>query len=370
MDMNESGEKGMDGNASSASIPVEWQTSQFSAAAFACPPSQQQHQGSMMDSSAFASGMWASTSQAMALADVGGARGGGGGGGFLAPVPGFLPHGLGHFPVDSGFIERAARASCFGGGGVMGAGGGFGAADQNMSSAFSCSSEALLDHQRKDGNDKGELELGRNGHEGVPSSEAAGGGDCSSKGTSDSKKRRRPNEVQSSNLPADSANESVQSKDKVEESSPATTTGKSKGKGAKDTSESQKEDYIHVRARRGQATNSHSLAERLRREKISERMKLLQDLVPGCSKVTGKAVMLDEIINYVQSLQRQVEFLSMKLATVNPRLDLNIEGLLSKDMPHALTNGPFSDVAHQMAYPSSLGSQDLSMRPSQDGFQM
>ncbi|KAJ1394873.1 Myc-type, basic helix-loop-helix [Sesbania bispinosa] len=38
------------------------------------------------------------------------------------------------------------------------------------------------------------------------------------------------------------------------------------------------------------------------REKISERMKLLQDLVPGCNKVTGKALMLDEIINYVQSL--------------------------------------------------------------------
>ncbi|CAL5081904.1 unnamed protein product [Urochloa decumbens] len=436
MDMNESGEKGMEGNASSAGagIPVEWQT-QFSAAAFACPPAQHHHQqqGPMMDSAFASAGMWASTSQAMALADVGGARGGGG---FLAPVPGFLQQGLGHFPVDSGFIERAARASCFGGGGGMmgssGGAGGFGAADQSMNGAFSGSSEALLDHQRKDGNDKGEPKLGRNGgHDRVPSSEAAGG-DCSSKGTSDSKKRRRPNEVmggdqvQSSNLPADSANESVHSKDKGEESSPATTTGKSKGKGAKETSESQKEDYIHVRARRGQATNSHSLAERLRREKISERMKLLQDLVPGCSKVTGKAVMLDEIINYVQSLQRQVEFLSMKLATVNPRLDLNIEGLLSKDllrfpgvpssslgfspdmmhpqlqlsqpglmqggaagmanpdvfrriiqaqlsakdgsqMPHSL-NGPFSDVA-QMGYPA-LGSQDLSIRPSQDGFQM
>ncbi|MCL7051396.1 hypothetical protein MKW94_009762 [Papaver nudicaule] len=76
--------------------------------------------------------------------------------------------------------------------------------------------------------------------------------------------------------------------------------------------------YIHVRARRGQATDSHSLAERVRREKISERMKLLQSLVPGCDKVTGKALMLDEIINYVQSLQNQVEFLSMKLASVNP----------------------------------------------------
>ena len=45
----------------------------------------------------------------------------------------------------------------------------------------------------------------------------------------------------------------------------------------------------------------------VRREKISERMKYLQDLVPGCNKVAGKAGMLDEIINYVQSLQRQVE---------------------------------------------------------------
>ncbi|ESQ43498.1 hypothetical protein EUTSA_v10014242mg [Eutrema salsugineum] len=77
-------------------------------------------------------------------------------------------------------------------------------------------------------------------------------------------------------------------------------------------------DYIHVRARRGQATDSHSLAERVRREKISERMKTLQNLVPGCNKVTGKALMLDEIIKYVQSLQNQVEFLSMKLASISP----------------------------------------------------
>lgn len=79
-----------------------------------------------------------------------------------------------------------------------------------------------------------------------------------------------------------------------------------------------KEGYIHVRARRGQATDSHSLAERIRREKISERMKTLQQLVPGCDKVSGKAVMLDEIINYVQSLQHQVEFLSMRMASLSP----------------------------------------------------
>ncbi|KAG8487944.1 hypothetical protein CXB51_018751 [Gossypium anomalum] len=92
-------------------------------------------------------------------------------------------------------------------------------------------------------------------------------------------------------------------------------------------------DYIHVRARRGQATDSHSLAERVRRKKISERMEKLQRLVPGCDKITGKALILDEIINYVQSLESQVEFLSMKLATLNPMfydLGVDLEALLVK----------------------------------------
>ncbi|KAJ0960723.1 hypothetical protein J5N97_001372 [Dioscorea zingiberensis] len=85
-----------------------------------------------------------------------------------------------------------------------------------------------------------------------------------------------------------------------------------------------KENYIHAR-----------------REKISARMKFLQELVPGCSKVTGKAVMLDEIINYVQSLQRQVEFLSMKLATVNPQPEFNIDGMLARD-DHSSSSISFS----------------------------
>ncbi|XP_010547799.1 PREDICTED: transcription factor bHLH79-like isoform X2 [Tarenaya hassleriana] len=85
-------------------------------------------------------------------------------------------------------------------------------------------------------------------------------------------------------------------------------------------------DYIHVRARRGQATDRHSLAERARREKISERMNVLQDLVPGCNKLIGKALVLDEIINYIQSLQRQVEFLSMKLEVVNSGIGVGPAG--------------------------------------------
>ncbi|CDP01005.1 unnamed protein product [Coffea canephora] len=64
-------------------------------------------------------------------------------------------------------------------------------------------------------------------------------------------------------------------------------------------------------------------------------MRLLQELVPGCNKITGKAVMLDEIINYVQSLQQQVEFLSMKLATVNPELNVDLDRIFQKDILHS-----------------------------------
>eukprot|EP00252_Welwitschia_mirabilis_P012854 TRINITY_DN2838_c0_g1_i3.p1 TRINITY_DN2838_c0_g1~~TRINITY_DN2838_c0_g1_i3.p1 ORF type:complete len:424 (-),score=62.66 TRINITY_DN2838_c0_g1_i3:871-2142(-) len=65
-----------------------------------------------------------------------------------------------------------------------------------------------------------------------------------------------------------------------------------------------------VRARRGQATDPHSIAERQRRERIAERMKALQELVPTCNK-TDKGAMLDEIIDYVKFLQLQVKVLSM-----------------------------------------------------------
>lgn len=106
---------------------------------------------------------------------------------------------------------------------------------------------------------------------------------------------------------------------------------RSSGKKAEKPAEPSKQDYIHVRARRGQATDSHSLAERARREKISERMKILQDLVPGCNKVIGKALVLDEIINYIQSLQQQVEFLSMKLEAVTSRSQPSPQGYPSKD---------------------------------------
>nr|WIE96053.1 basic helix-loop-helix transcription factor [Loropetalum chinense var. rubrum] len=65
-----------------------------------------------------------------------------------------------------------------------------------------------------------------------------------------------------------------------------------------------------VRARRGQATDPHSIAERLRRERIAERIRALQELVPSVNKA-DRAAMLDEIVDYVKFLKLQVKVLSM-----------------------------------------------------------
>ncbi|PRQ44503.1 putative transcription factor bHLH family [Rosa chinensis] len=113
-----------------------------------------------------------------------------------------------------------------------------------------------------------------------------------------------------------SRNENGNSKAEVETSSGA--DDKPEEQSTK-PSEPPKQDYIHVRGRR---------------EKISQRMKILQDLVPGYNKVIGKALVLDEIINYIQSLQRQVEFLSLNIEAVNSRVNMNpaIEAFPSKDV--------------------------------------
>ncbi|KAF8079741.1 hypothetical protein N665_1003s0003 [Sinapis alba] len=268
---------------------------------------------------------------------------------FLPNASSFLPPSMAQFPADSGFIERAARFSLFSD-----------MVNQPLGNPESIglflqgqcpSNEVNIDvaTAMKDPNVRSSGRASKpNVSDDTQSSGGNGqkGGETSSKGV-DSKKRRRNRQNSEADQSQKSEEEADNNGDKKrnDEQSPSspgnkTNSGKQQGKQASDP----KDGYIHVRARRGQATNSHSLAERVRREKISERMKFLQDLVPGCNKVTGKAVMLDEIINYVQSLQRQVEFLSMKLATVNPQMDFNLEGLLAKDVRELQLRGGSSSA--------------------------
>ncbi|KAG8372590.1 hypothetical protein BUALT_Bualt12G0082000 [Buddleja alternifolia] len=95
--------------------------------------------------------------------------------------------------------------------------------------------------------------------------------------------------------------------------------------------------------------------QRLRRERIAERMKALQELVPNANK-TDKASMLDEIIDYVKFLQLQVKVLSMSrlggAAAVAPLVaDVSSEGRTGNGTQTASSsnNDGMTVTEHQVA---------------------
>ncbi|CAK7347846.1 unnamed protein product [Dovyalis caffra] len=83
-----------------------------------------------------------------------------------------------------------------------------------------------------------------------------------------------------------------------------------------DSREAGDEDYKRkgngkssVPTKRSRAAAIHNQSERKRRDKINQRMKTLQKLVPNSNK-TDKASMLDEVIEYLKQLQAQVQMMN------------------------------------------------------------
>ncbi|KAI4298553.1 hypothetical protein L6164_032100 [Bauhinia variegata] len=84
---------------------------------------------------------------------------------------------------------------------------------------------------------------------------------------------------------------------------------------------------------RGPATDPQSLYARRRRERINERLRILQNLVPNGTKVVDISTMLEEAVQYVKFLQLQIKLLSsddlwmyapIAYNGMNIGLDLNI----------------------------------------------
>ncbi|CAK9262326.1 unnamed protein product, partial [Sphagnum jensenii] len=65
---------------------------------------------------------------------------------------------------------------------------------------------------------------------------------------------------------------------------------------------------LKPRARQGSANDPQSIAARVRRERITERLKYLQNLIPNGDKV-DMVTMLEKAINYVQCLELQIRML-------------------------------------------------------------
>ena len=158
---------------------------------------------------------------------------------------GFLPPTRPQFPDDPGFIERAARFSSFNG--------------------FYPNSFGASDPGSNGG------EASQSGGEPELSSEKTGEDPART-----ARKRKRGSLVGPHNSSSSSSSiihhHQLMSQDQETDQARADSS-KEAGKVVVD--EAPKEDYIHVRARRGQATNSHSLAERVRTRSWPSNLKFL-----------------------------------------------------------------------------------------------
>ncbi|KAF8042964.1 hypothetical protein BT93_A1330 [Corymbia citriodora subsp. variegata] len=68
-------------------------------------------------------------------------------------------------------------------------------------------------------------------------------------------------------------------------------------------------------------TTIHNLSERRRRDRINKKMRALQKLLPNCDKV-DKASVLDEVIEHLKTLQRQLQMMSTRSPLFMPPMML------------------------------------------------
>ncbi|XP_019170373.1 PREDICTED: transcription factor PIF3-like isoform X2 [Ipomoea nil] len=87
--------------------------------------------------------------------------------------------------------------------------------------------------------------------------------------------------------------------------------------------------------KRSRAAEVHNLSERRRRDRINEKMRALQELIPNCNKA-DKASMLDEAIEYLKTLQLQVQIMSMGAGLCMPQMmfPAGMHHHMHAQMPH------------------------------------
>ncbi|KAF7074518.1 hypothetical protein CFC21_079374 [Triticum aestivum] len=96
-------------------------------------------------------------------------------------------------------------------------------------------------------------------------------------------------------------------------------------------------------ARRSRAAEVHNLSERRRRDRINEKMRALQELIPHCNK-TDKASMLDEAIEYLKTLQMQVQMMWMGSGMAPPAVmfpGMQMHQYLPQMGPPSMARMPF-----------------------------
>ncbi|KAG5579885.1 hypothetical protein H5410_050512 [Solanum commersonii] len=114
--------------------------------------------------------------------------------------------------------------------------------------------------------------------------------------------------------------------------------------------------------KRSRAAASHNQSERKRRDKINQRMKTLQKLVPTSSKPTDKASMLDEVTEYLKQLQAQVKAMSMMI-----HVNMHPPAMMLPNMAFQQQQQQFQMSIMGMARPidvNALSSPNITTMPS------
>ncbi|KAL9395866.1 hypothetical protein Peur_010119 [Populus x canadensis] len=118
--------------------------------------------------------------------------------------------------------------------------------------------------------------------------------------------------------------------------------------------------------RRSRAAEVHNLSERRRRDRINEKMRALQELIPHCNKA-DKASMLDEAIEYLKSLQLQLQVMWMGSGIV-PVMFPGVQHFMSRmGMGMGMGPPPLPSMQNPMHLPRvPLVDQSISMAPTQN----
>nr|WIE96077.1 basic helix-loop-helix transcription factor [Loropetalum chinense var. rubrum] len=107
--------------------------------------------------------------------------------------------------------------------------------------------------------------------------------------------------------------------------------------------------------RRIRAAAIHNQSERRRRDRINQKMKALQKLVPNASK-TDKASMLDEVIEYLKQLQAQVQMMN----SVRNMPQLNMMMPLGMQQQHHLQMSLLARMGMGVGLGMGMGMFDMS----------
>nr|GMD23729.1 transcription factor PIF1-like [Ipomoea batatas] len=123
--------------------------------------------------------------------------------------------------------------------------------------------------------------------------------------------------------------------------------------------------------KRSRAAEVHNLSERRRRDRINEKMRALQELIPRCNK-SDKASMLDDAIEYLKSLQLQVQMMSMGCGMVPmmypgiqqymPAMGMNMRMGMCMDMGMNRAMVPYPPILPGSSLPNATAAAQINPR--------